>query len=267
MPKISVITICYNEPNVEKTCESIVNQTWQDFEWIVIDGGSNKETLDIFEKYKHRIDKFVSEQDSGVYNAMNKGIALAQGEYLNFLNAGDYYNDSEVLMNIINSNLDSDIIYSDLKCINPDNTEYTWTPPSIVDDKFLIETTLPHPSSFINRKLFELYGGYNESYKIVSDWEKWIVFISVNKCSYKYVNILCSDFNMNGISSTNPELCQKEREEVINKYYTQKQLKKILATPKIKYSILEQIFSIKNDINKKHKIITFMGIHFKIKRK
>ena len=69
MNKVTIITICYNEPNLEQTCESIVNQTWQDFEWIVIDGGSNKETLDVFEKYKHRIDKFVSEPDNGIYNA------------------------------------------------------------------------------------------------------------------------------------------------------------------------------------------------------
>ena len=91
MKKLSIITICYNEPNLEETCKSIVNQTWQDFEWIVVDGGSNEETQKIWDKYKYRIDKFISEPDNGRYNAMNKGIAQAHGEFLNFMNSGDFF--------------------------------------------------------------------------------------------------------------------------------------------------------------------------------
>ena len=100
MKKLSIITICYNEPDLEKTCRSIVNQTWQDFEWIVIDGGSNEETLAIFDKYKYRIDKFVSEPDNGIYNACNKGIKLAESEYVQLLNAGDSYYDTKVLEDV-----------------------------------------------------------------------------------------------------------------------------------------------------------------------
>lgn len=85
MKKLSIITICLNEPNVEKTCESIVKQTWRDFEWIVIDGGSNADTLAIFEKYKGRIDKFISEPDEGIYDACNKGIKLASDEFVEWL--------------------------------------------------------------------------------------------------------------------------------------------------------------------------------------
>ncbi len=266
--KLSIITICYNEPDLEKTCKSIVNQTFQDFEWIVVDGGSDKETQDIWDKYKYRIDKFISEPDNGIYNAMNKGIALAEGEYLNFLNAGDYYYNSDVLMDVISNNLDKDILYGNLKLINNDGTDEILIPPDIVDNNLLILKTLPHPSSFIKNELFKQYGGYSENYKIVSDWEKWIEFIKVNKCSYKHLDIICAVFNLNGISYANIELCNQERNEVINKYFTKKEIKNAYKSCKIriKYKFSEQIFSIKNDFDKRHKIITIIGIHIKIKR-
>lgn len=261
--KLSIITICYNEPDVEKTCESIVNQTWQDFEWIVVDGGSNKETLDVFEKYKSRMAVFISEPDEGIYNAMNKGIKLAKGEYLNFLNAGDYYENTEVLAGIISS-LDYDIVSGDIKLLNLDGTSSVWVAEDKVDDKLLITGTIPHPSSFIKNYLFKKYGGYDENYKIVSDWEKWIDFLKVHKCSYKHVNHLCCVFNMNGISSKNLELCKKERNEIISKYFSEKEIDKALSN--IKYTLLERIFSIKNGVGNTHKIITILGFKIKIKR-
>lgn len=264
MSKISVITICYNEPNVEKTCESIVNQTWQDFEWIVIDGGSNKETLDVFEKYKDRMTVFISEPDNGIYNAMNKGIKLAKGNYLNFLNAGDCYTDSEVLANVVDK-LDCDIVTGDLRLINPDGTSSLWKAENKVDNRLLIAGTLPHPSSFIKKELFEKYGGYNETNKIVSDWEKWIEFFKIHKCSYQHINHICCDFNLDGISSRNIELCNKERKRIINKYFTQKEIKQALN--RTRYSFGEQIFSIKNNPERTRKIITILGFHIKIKRR
>ena len=95
--KLSVITICYNEKNIRKTCESIVGQSWQDFEWIVVDGGSTDGTLDVLNEYRDRIDVLISEPDNGIYNAMNKGIARARGEWLNFMNGGDAFCDKTVL--------------------------------------------------------------------------------------------------------------------------------------------------------------------------
>ncbi len=262
MPKISIITICYNEPNVEKTCESIVNQTWLDFEWIVVDGCSNKETLAVFEKYKDKMSVFISEPDSGIYNAMNKGIKLANGDYINFLNAGDYYKDSEVLANVVGE-LDADVVYGDLEFINPDGTTYIWEAKSKIDDKLLITSTIPHPSAFIKSDLFKRYGGYNEANKIVSDWEKWIEFFKVYKCSYKHINQLCSVFNKNGISSNNYELCHKERSSVVNKYFTKNEIE----NNTLKYSFMQKIFSVKNSCDNTYKIITILGLKIRIKRR
>ena len=102
--RLSIITICYNDPDVEKTCKRVVNQTWQDFEWIVIDGGSNEETLRVFEKYKNRINVFVSEPDNGRYDAFNKALEYINSDYVHFLNAGDFYYDDDVLLNVFNKN-------------------------------------------------------------------------------------------------------------------------------------------------------------------
>lgn len=130
----------------------------------------------------------------------------------------------------------------------------------------MITNTLPHQSSFIKRELFEKYGGYSESYKIVSDWEKWIEFIKVHKCTYKHIGILCSVFNTEGISSKNSKLCTEERKFVINKYFTKREIENA-EKRKIKYSFWKKLFSLKKDITNSHKIVTFLGLHFKFRRR
>lgn len=216
--KISIITICYNDPDIKKTCESIVNQTYQDFEWLVIDGGSNQETIDILNTYRNRINVFVSEKDDGVYNAMNKGIRRANGEYLHFLNAGDCYFNEESLQNISKCLNDSDIVYGDLKFLQ-DNGFFIKKYPNKIPYGWFNFDSLPHPAAFIKKELFNKYGLYNENYKIASDWEKWIEFIDINKCTYKHVPGLVSIHNYNGISSVMNESHLKERAEIIAKYY------------------------------------------------
>lgn len=263
--KISIITICYNEPNLEETCQSIVNQTWQDFEWVVVDGNSNQKTQEIWDKYKYRIDKFISEPDNGRYNAMNKGIMLVSGEYLNFLNAGDYYTDNNVLQKVVELGLDKDIVYGNLNFIEKTGKLKTWNFPEVVDNEYLCISSLPHPACFIKKELFNLYGLYNEKYKVVSDWEKFLEFILMHHSSYKHINLQCANFNLEGISSTDKDLCKKERSDVLKKYFTEEQINKFLES-KDSYSFVEQIFSMKNSKNGIHKIITFLGCHLKIKR-
>ena len=105
--KLSVITICYNiKDEIRRTCESIANQTNHDFEWIVVDGGSTDGTVEILNEYKKHIDVFISEPDKGIYNAMNKGIMQAHGEFLNFMNGGDTFADSNVVADFLNYDTD-----------------------------------------------------------------------------------------------------------------------------------------------------------------
>ena len=149
---------------------------------------------------------------------MNKGIKLANGEYLHFLNAGDCYFDENSLQNISNYLNGNDIIYGDLKFLQGDSFFIKEYPEKIPYGWFNFDS-LPHPASFIKKELFNKYGLYNEKNKIISDWEKWIEFIDINKCTYKHVPILLSIHNYNGISSVMNELHLKERAEVITKYY------------------------------------------------
>jgi glycosyltransferase involved in cell wall biosynthesis len=267
--KLSIITICYNEPDLEKTCQSIVNQTWQDFEWIVIDGGSNKEILNIFEKYQYRINKFISESDNGIYNAMNKGIKLANGEYLLFMNAGDEFHSLNVLDSVSKIKMTKDIVYGDSIMIKDKNKQFLNTPPDILTSDFWIIENINQQSMFIKKGLFEKYGFFDESYKILADYERWINFINFNKCSYQHLNLIIANYDFNGISSSSKTstLRQAEYERFIHQYFSKKEIELALSRIKQKYSFLEQIFSIKNSCKKIYKIITILGIHIKIKTK
>lgn len=267
---LTIITVCYNEPELKKTCESIINQTWQDFEWVVIDGASNQETQEIWNKYKSRIDKFISEPDSGVYNAMNKGINIATGNYLLFLNAGDYLYENEVLENIFKDKFyNSDILYGNENLIIEENPTYIDYLPKKITKTFLYFSTVRHQAAFIKKDLFKKYGLYDENYRIVSDYEKWFVFLR-NKSKFEYIPYVVSSVNTYGIS-TNPETIEigkSERNDVVKKNYTKKELMYFEDMLNFRYkTFVEKIFSIKNQLsnNKFYIIITILGVKIKLK--
>ena len=227
MKKLSIITICYNEPALELTCESIVKQTWQNFEWIVIDGGSKQEILKKFDKYKYRIDKFISEPDDGIYNAVNKGLSFATGEYVHLLNAGDEYFDENVLKNVFSKTKNADVVYGNTCYINHKGTfiDYLFFPEKV--DKYLfayspeIINNIDTPAIFAKKSLYEKCGYFNENYKIVSDKEKWIQFQRAG-VHFKHVNVIITAFDKSGISSSpkTQMLHNKEHTDMINRYYT-----------------------------------------------
>lgn len=270
MKKLSIITICYNEPNLEKTCESIVNQSWQDFEWIVIDGGSNDEALAIFEKYKYRIDKFVSEPDNGIYDACNKGIKLATGEFLNFMNAGDSFYSDKIIEKFIAINSKADIIYGDTNAVY-ESTSVVWKYPKILGNKNLFDIAFWHTnnintqSTFLRHNLFSKYGLFDTTYKIRGDFDRWLRFYVEGK-EFHYLPFIIANYDMSGVSSVNRTLRDKEKSEVILKYFSQEEIDEALDKA-VRYSLAERIFSIKNTPNKKNKVLTIFGIKFKFKRR
>ena len=123
-PVLSIITICYNiKDEIERTCKSIVNQTWQDFEWIVVDGGSIDGTVEVLKKYQDRMSVLISEPDNGLYNAMNKGIVHAKGEWLNFMNGGDEYAVTDALERVFkDKQYERNILQAEEERFNPDGT-------------------------------------------------------------------------------------------------------------------------------------------------
>ncbi|MFH0808034.1 MAG: glycosyltransferase family 2 protein [archaeon] len=239
-PFISIITVCYNEEkNIKKTCDSIASQKYKNFEWIVIDGKSTDKTLSIIKKYKTHTTLITSEKDTGVYNAMNKGITKAKGEYLLFLNGGDYLKDKNTLQEAYNfiqkDKKTAGIYYGDLVY---DNGEIVSYKKAKLDKKFFINKTISHQATFIKRNLFNKFGKYSENYKIVSDYEFWIKTIIKEKVKVKYLPIIISVFDLSGVSTDYKIARQhiKERIEAMFKYSLINQRQALML--KIKWFIL-----------------------------
>ena len=221
--KISIISINYNnKEGLRKTVESVVNQTYKNFEYIVIDGGSTDDSTDILDEYHEKINYIVSEPDSGIYNAMNKGIKVAKGDYLLFLNSGDCLIDQFVIQKVITELNDKISIYYGNLIYSSNGIPKTLnTPPDKLSFNFFLNNSLPHPASFIKRELFFKYFMYNESLKIISDWEFFIYVICKMNESYKHIDFTIADFDDGGISSLieNRSIILYEKDLIFQKHF------------------------------------------------
>lgn len=216
-PLISIITINYNNKvGLERTLKSVLNQTCLDFEYIVIDGGSSDGSKELIEQYNTKINYWISEPDKGVYNAMNKGILHAQGEYLLFLNSGDEFFESSVIQENLTLIHTTDLIYFNINVV-AENDNYIKKYPSKLSFSYLLNDTLPHPATFIKKSLFEKIGLYDENFKIVSDWKFFILALVKYNATYQYIDNVFSIFYFDGISSKkeNLNLLLSERNKVL----------------------------------------------------
>ena len=218
MAKVSIITISYNNAKgLLRTIESVVNQTYSDYEYIIIDGDSSDNSKQIIESFSDRITYWVSEPDKGVYHAMNKGIAVAKGEYLHFLNSGDSYATSDVLERTFTKEYTEPLLRGIQICDygthqvrweNLGNREVT------LYDMFV--NTLLHQATFIRHDMFDKYGKYDESLKIVSDWKFFFqAILGGEKTAFLNFDIVL--FEMEGISTnkSHGECHLEERRRVI----------------------------------------------------
>lgn len=217
MPKLSIITINLNNAiGLRKTIESVVSQTSKDFEYIVIDGGSIDNSVDIIKFYQDKITYWVSEQDSGIYAAMNKGIKVANGDYCQFLNSGDWLWQKEITEKMLLDLPNACIVYGNkIREYNGQNKvdkSYKGRQLTLLD---LYQSTLFHACAYIKRSLFDKYGFYDENLKIVSDWKFYLITIGLNNESVAYKDIDMVWFDSNGISSTNTYLDKLERKSVL----------------------------------------------------
>jgi glycosyltransferase involved in cell wall biosynthesis len=222
--KLSVITINRNNATgLDKTIQSIINQSYQDFEYIVIDGNSTDNSVDIIKKYDSKINYWVSEADTGIYNAMNKGIDKANGHYLLFLNSGDYLVNKDVLKSVFEQSHAVDIIYGDMQIDWGNGKITSGKMPDKITFKQMYLDTLWHPVSFIKKILFDKYGLYNEAYKIVADYDFFFNAIIMNNATTYHINMDIAIYNLTGLSSlaTNKDLEQAERKKVIESYLPQ----------------------------------------------
>jgi glycosyltransferase involved in cell wall biosynthesis len=210
--KLSIITINYNDAaGLEATIQSVVTQTWRDVEFIVIDGGSTDESKTVLEKYRQDIAYSISEKDKGIYNAMNKGIDAAKGEYLLFLNSGDTLFNDAVLETVVPSLKDADIVYGDLLIKEPAKEWVKHYNERLTFDYFMRDT-LPHQGAFISRELLIKSGKYDENLKIVADWKFFLDAVCKYDAVTKYLPQVISIYDYTGVSSR-PEYFAVQLEE------------------------------------------------------
>lgn len=213
--KYTIITINYNNQiGLRRTIDSVVGQTSTNYEYIVVDGGSTDGSVDIIKKHSDNIYYWVSENDRGIYHAMNKGVAQAHGDYCIFLNSGDSFYDKCVLERFDNVEMVDDIVIG--KLISSNSCQTLFVPPTReLSMYYLYSATIPHQSSFIKTELLRLYP-YDEKLKIVSDWKFFVQTIVLHNCSVRYVDITVAIFDLGGVSTTNPEKMWKEKEYVLS---------------------------------------------------
>ncbi len=220
---LSIITINKNnKTGLQKTMESVFMQDFSDFEYIVIDGASTDGSVEYLKTANYKLQtinyKLVSEPDSGIYNAMNKGIKMANGEYLLFLNSGDFLVDNHVLSDVFKIEFSADFLCGRCRVSDKGKIIYITDPPEVLSLTNFYKTTLAHQSTFIKRTLFEQFGLYREDLKLMSDWEFWIRTIILGYASTIKVDTIIADYNLDGMSSSenNYTLSEKECEIVYN---------------------------------------------------
>ncbi|MBP9993717.1 MAG: glycosyltransferase [bacterium] len=227
--RLSIITINKNNVHdLSKTLESVASQTCKDFEHVIIDGESTDNSVDVIKNYESSLStlktphsiKWISEPDKGIYNAMNKGIRMASGGYVQFLNSGDCLADATVVERMLGSleeNNFPSILYGNMLKVFKDGKILNDKCFAGQDISFLgfYTGTLNHSSALIKRSLFEKYGFYDESLRIVSDWKWYLQAIALGEEMPVYADINVTLFDMNGISETNKNLDKIERRKVL----------------------------------------------------
>ncbi len=251
--KYSIITVNYNNrEGLRQTIKSVISQTFRDYEFIVIDGGSDDGSTDVLREYDKDITYWVSEKDSGIYNAMNKGIAKARGEYLNFMNSGDCFYNDDVLQQVDNHHSEADIIvgrdyhYSEEKHQGHASIQ----PPRVTMIHFFV-ATLDHQSSFIRRQLFQ-DSPYNESFRLVSDWIFFTEKIVKEQKQVEFIPYIVCRREEGGLSDLQRERNRQEIDAYLHQSLPDGVYKDYATLARLDKTSLYRLFSIcENEIKRK----------------
>ena len=219
--KISIITVCYNsEKTIRDTLESVKNQNSSQIEHLIIDGQSTDSTLSIVDEYKHK-KIVISESDKGIYDAMNKGIKLAQGEVIGFLNSDDFYANNKVISKLEsifcdNPTLDAcyaDLIYTDK--IDTSRTTRYWKSSKFTVGSFSKGWSPPHPTFFVRKSVFKRFGSFDLNFGVASDVDLMIRFLEVNRIKVIYVPEIWVKMRRGGISNSNLKNILKQNQNIL----------------------------------------------------
>jgi glycosyltransferase involved in cell wall biosynthesis len=205
---ISIVTVSFNsEKTIRKTIESVLTQDYNNIEYIIVDGESTDNTKNIINEYSNGITKFISESDKGIYDAINKGILMSNGDVVGILNSDDIFFCNNTISEVVSkfiSNINLDSIIGDIIFLNSNGNKhrhysaYNWNPK-----KFAWGIMPPHPTFYCKRNLYNEYGLYRLDFKIASDYELLIRFLLVNKISYEYIPKILVKMSLGGVSTKN----------------------------------------------------------------
>ncbi|WP_184544852.1 glycosyltransferase family 2 protein [Mucilaginibacter sp. FT3.2] len=219
-PKLSVITIVYNNAqDIERTMLSVLGQTYTNIEYIIVDGLSNDGTLQVIEKYKDRVSKFISEKDNGIYDAMNKGLALATGDYVVFMNSADEFYDAQTVTAVFAAAADADIYYGETEMITVNGEslgqrrhrapkQFTWR-------GFKYGMSISHQAIYVRRALAE---PYDRQYQLSGDIE-WIIRTAKKAKKIVNVNRYVAKYLVGGMSKKRHRQSLRERFNIMQRYY------------------------------------------------
>lgn len=240
---LSIITINRNNlTGLRKTVESVFSQLFQDFEYLVIDGGSTDGSLELIKQHQSKLAYWHSKLDNGIYDAVNQGIAKAKGKYILFLHSGDYLLHTDVLKQVFSTHSDIDVLYADARRLNLQSGESElYQLPDKLTQFFFYRYSLCHQSMFFKRELFKKFGSYRKDLKIVSDWAYNLKLFLSDDCTWKHLPIATTFYDQTGLSSTNLDLLDAERSQVLSELFTSAQLAKFDRQYSFRQSILGKI--------------------------
>jgi glycosyltransferase involved in cell wall biosynthesis len=219
LPKISIITITYNSAaTVEQTIQSVIQQTYPNIEYIIIDGLSKDNTIEIVKRYQDKISTIVSEKDKGLYDALNKGLKLATGEYTGIIHSDDFYLNDKVIEKVMHQFMTNncDAVYGDLYYVDAVDTNKIirkWKSGQYKKNLFLWGWMPPHPSFFVKQKCYEKYGYFTDQLKSAADYELMLRFIHKNQISLSYLNEYLVKMRVGGMSNQSFENRKKANAE------------------------------------------------------
>lgn len=228
MPKLTIVTVCYNDrQGLERTLQSVNSQTCREFEYIVIDGASSDGSSELFHTYPNIINYSVSEKDTGIFNAMNKGIAQAHGDYCLFLNAGDSLYSNKTIEQVLPLLSGEDFISGHTLCTFQNGKTSTWKAVSRATTQLMMMYSLSHQATFIRTELLKKRP-YREDLCIVSDWEQMFYELIIKDRTYKKIDLFICKFSQGGISSMKPEVRGLERKRVLDEHFSETLQKDII---------------------------------------
>ena len=207
--KVSIITVVYNNKDtIKDAIESVLNQTYKNIEYIIVDGGSTDGTVNIIKNYEDKIDKFISEKDNGIYDAMNKGIKLASGDIVGILNSDDFYASNNIIEKVVNEFIEKkvDSVYGDLVYVDAKNTDKIvryWRSKPFKEGLFKKGWHPPHPTFFVRKEIYNKCGLFNLNFKIAADYELMLRFLEKCKISSSYIPQVLVKMRIGGESNKN----------------------------------------------------------------